>query len=86
MRAFLAVAAEHHERGVVSLAEEFEARRIFERVDGIFLGEADGVRAFQGVKVCEEEINQGGGRSAAEEEGRFCIFYWEGLLFCEGAL
>ncbi len=86
MRAFLAMAAEHHERGVVFLAKKFEARRIFERVDGIFLGEADGVRTFQGVKVCEEGIDQGGGGSAAEEEGRFGVFYWEGLLFCEGAL
>lgn len=55
-------------------------------MDGIFLGEADGVRTFEGVKVCEEGVDQGGGRSATKEEGRLCIFYWEGLLFCEGAL
>lgn len=80
------MASEHHERGVVFLAEEFEAGSIFERVNGIFLGETYGVRAFEGVKIGEQGVDQGGGRRAAEEEGGFSIFDWERLLFCEGAL
>jgi len=51
------VATKHHERGVIFLAEKFEARGIFDGVNGIFLGEADGVRAFECVKVCKEGVD-----------------------------
>lgn len=49
MRALLGVRAEDEERGVVFLREEFEAAGVFEGVDGVFLGEADGEGALEGV-------------------------------------
>lgn len=86
MRAFLAVAAKNHERGVVLVAEKFKARGIFKRVYGILFGEAYGVRAFDGMEVCEKGVDKGGGRRATEKESRLGILYWEGLLFGEGPL
>lgn len=46
VRALLAVGAEDEKAGIVFLREEFEGGGVFEGVDVVFLGEADGVRAF----------------------------------------
>lgn len=54
MRPLLAVRGEEEEAGVVFEGEEFEGGGVFEGVEGVFLGEADGVRALEGVQVCEE--------------------------------
>lgn len=56
---------EDEEAGVVFLREELEGGGVFEGVDGVFLGEADGVRAFEGVQVGEEGGQEGGGAGVA---------------------
>ena len=48
------MACEEEETGIVFLAKELEGGGVFERVDGIRLREADCVRLFEGVEVCEE--------------------------------
>ena len=85
MRAFFAVVAEEQQAGVVLLREEFQRGGVGERVDVVFLGEADAVRAFEGVQVGQEGGDQGGARGAAEEEGRFGVFGTEGFAGFEGA-
>lgn len=78
--------AEDEEGGVVFLREEFEAAGVFEGVDRVFLGEADGERAFEGVEVGEEVVEQVGGAGALQEERRFGVFVRLGLALFEGAL
>ena len=85
MRAFLAVVPEEEQTGIVLLREEFERGGVGERVDVIFLGEADAVGAFEGIEVGEEGGGQGGAGGAAEEEGGFVVFGREGLARFEGA-
>ena len=55
-------------------------------MDGIFLGETEGVGALEGVEVGEEGIDEGGGGSATEEKGGLGVFDGEGLLFRERTL
>lgn len=86
MRAFLAVRAEDEERGVVFLREEFEAAGVFEGMDGVLLGEADGEGPFERVEVGEEVVEQVGGAGAFEEESRFGVFVRLGLTLFERAL
>ena len=86
MRAFFGMGAEDEEGGVVFLGEEFKAAGVFEGVDGVFLGEADGEGAFERVEVGEEVVEQVGGAGAFEEEGRFGVFVGLGLALFEGAL
>ena len=85
MRAFLAVVPEEEQTGIVLLREEFERGGVGERVDVIFLGEADAVGAFEGVEVGKEGGGQRGAGGAAEEEGGFVVFGREGLARFEGA-
>ncbi len=74
IRPLLAVASKHNEADVVLLGEEFERGGVFEGVDVIFLGEADGKRAFEGVEVLKEELAELATSGAAEEEGDFGVF------------
>lgn len=77
MRALLAVAAHDHERGIVLVGKEFEARGIFERVDVVFLAETRCQGPFEGVKVFKYQLAEVGALSAFEEEGCARVF---GLL------
>jgi len=85
VRALLAVRGEEEEAGVVFEGEEFEGGGVFEGVDGVFLGEADGVRAFEGVQVGEEGGEEGGGAGVAQEEHGLGVFGYEGFAGGEGA-
>lgn len=76
---------EEEEAGVVLEREEFEGGGVREGVDGVFLGEADGVRAFEGVQVGEEGGEEGGGAGVAEEEDDLGVFRYEGFAGGEGA-
>lgn len=53
--------SEEEEAGVVFLAEEFQRGGVGEGVDVVFLGEADAEGTFEGVEVCEEGGDEGGG-------------------------
>ncbi len=71
---FLTVAPKHDKASVVLLGEEFERGGVFEGVDVVFLGEADGERSFKGVEVLEKELAELAASGAAEEEGDFGVF------------
>lgn len=86
MWAFLAVRAEDEERGVVFLREEFEAAGVFEGMDGVLLGEADGEGPFERVKVGDEMVEQVGGAGAFQEESRLRVFVRLGLTLFERTL
>ena len=49
MRPLLAVATEAEQGGIILQAEKFETRSVFEWVNRVFLGKADGMRAFECV-------------------------------------
>ena len=49
----------------------------------VFFGEADGKRAFKGVKVCYQIIDQGGAACALEEEDSLGIFMSKGFALRE---
>jgi len=68
------------------LGEEFETRGIFEGVDGVFFGEADGIGAFERMEIGEQRIDEGGGGGAAKEEGRFGVFDGKRFFFGESPL
>ena len=78
------MAAEDQEAGVILLAEEFERGRIFEWVNWVLLGESERERSFEGVQVCEGELDDFGTGAAAEEECRFGIFVGLGGFLVEG--
>lgn len=86
MGSLFRVRGEDEERGVVFLREEFETAGVFEGVDGVFLGEADGEGPFERLQVRHEVAEQVGGAGAFEEECRFGVFVRLGLALLEGAL
>ena len=68
------------------MGEKFKARGILEGVNGVFFGEAGGMRPFEGVKVSDESIDERGRRCPAQQENSFSILDGERFLFCKGAL
>ena len=60
VRPFLAVAREAEQARIVLLAEELEGGRVFERMDGVFLGEAQGVGLFEAIEVLRDGVEERG--------------------------
>lgn len=86
MRTFLARRAKDQERSIVLLGEKLEGSGVFERVDGVLLGEFLGEWDFQLVQVGEGVLHYLRAGCAAEEEGGFRVLDRLGGLFIEGAL
>ena len=76
---------ENKEGGIVLLREEFEGGRIFEGVEIVLFGKADGEGSFELVEIADEELSYLGTGGVAEKESGFGVF--GGLRFAgfEGA-